>query len=778
MGAYIDGVESSGNHALLTNLDYPASAHTGFANYHGFVNWTDSVLTWSDASPVRTFTIAPTGTSYTYYFMGEQYNITSSQSVQIPNTVGLWWYYFDSNGVLTASPSMPGYFNAVVIASSWWTGVTGWIREERHHYDRNLEWHQWAHNTLGCRYASGLDFSYSGTGVGTSFATTAGVIYDEDNMFNVPSSQLFDSPNQARVFYQTGSTTYEFLASLSVHPFLWDYVNNVVQYVNTSGYTLTDLLPGQYTNTYLYATEDYNQSSAGTGNNISILIETITTPWTSITAAESAQIPDLRSVGLNPEIKVLYRLVVDYRGVIQSVIDLRTQSFFVSGGYFIPNASQVSFVPYGFLTDMDVQNAIQQIVDQFEAIDVIAYDEMATTLLYGGSLSINGVHNYLFDLAAGGAIIIDNTTDGSNPVHTLVTWNATTGITDPHLATADTVYIGIDSLGVLQFSADTPFTDTQRRSIATLGWVDHVSRTYIESAKMEPATSVAIGSVMQDFFYAFGAFNITGNNYTYSSGLTMQRTAGSVFAPNQNYGIARTDPCVVTNSAENPVSSMVYYYRTGSGTWYNNNPAVAVIDPNHYDDGTGTLASVGSGQWTSQLITYYALWDETDIQYGQVTYPSEAAARSSIQNSPSIDPYNAVDVFRCWLLVQQGVTDLTTTSNAVFVVASKLGLIDVSAGTGAGGEVNTASNIGTSGYGVYVTKVGVNLEFANIAGGSSQTINVTQNTSGNNVNIDVSPVTTLSGAGTTTVPSTAAVVSGLSQKINTSLSIAYSIALG
>jgi hypothetical protein len=130
------------------------------------------------------------------------------------------------------------------------------------------------------------------------------------------------------------------------------------------------------------------------------------------------------------------------------------------------------------------------------------------------------------------------------------------------------------------------------------------------------------------------------------------------------------------------------------------------------------------------------------------------------------------------LAVNGGATDLTTSSQAVFTNAGKFGNIGAAGSTGAGGEVNTASNIGTSGYGLYVTKVGVNLEFANITGGSSQTITVFQNTSGNNVNIDVSPVTTLSGAGTTTVPSTAAVVSGLSQKINTTLSIAYSIALG
>jgi len=776
MGAYVDGKLGAGDHAQLTDLDYPSSAHTGFANFHGFVNWTDSLMTWNDLT--RTFTIAPTSTSYTYYYQGEQVNVSTSMSVTIPNTQGLWWYYFDANGVLTASQSTPSYFTTVVMASSWWTGTAGWIKEERHHYDRNVEWHVWAHNTIGCRYSSGLNLTYSGTGESTTWATTPGIIYDEDNLFPVPSSQNFDSPNQARVMYQTGSTTFTFQTPLSLQPFLWDYTNNAPQYVQSGTYALTDLASGYYINSYMYVTEDYNKASNGNGDCITLLVETVSSPYTSVVEAEAAEIPNLLPFALNPEMKLLYRIVVDWTGTIQSVVDLRTQSYFVSGGYFIPGADAISFIPYSFLTAVDVQDAIEQIVNQFAAIDILAYDEMATTLLYGGNLSINGGDDTKFDLAAGGAVIIDNTTDGSNPIHTIVTWNTTTGITDPYLATADTVYIGINAAGVLQFSPTTAFTDTQRRSIATLGWVDHVNRVYIESAKMEPATSVAIGSVMQDFFYSFGAFNITGNNYSYSSGLTIQRSAGTVFAPNQNYGIARTDPCVVANSAENPTSSISYYYRTGSGTWYNNNPTVSVIDPSHYDNGTGTLASVTSGQWTVQLITYYALWDQTDIQYGQTTYVSEAAALSALQSQPSINPYNSVDVFRCWLAVNGGATDLTTSSQAVFTNAGKFGNIGAAGSTGAGGEVNTASNIGTSGYGLYVTKVGVNLEFANITGGSSQTITVFQNTSGNNVNIDVSPVTTLSGAGTTTVPSTAAVVSGLSQKINTTLSIAYSIALG
>ena len=410
MPAYIDGVEIGGNHALLTNLDYPSSAHTGFANYHGFVNWTDSTLVWTDSSPARTFTISPTSSSYTYYTQGKRVDVTSSQSVQIPNTPGLWGMYFDANGVLSTSYQTYPESTApdVIIALVWWTGITGFITEERHHYDRNLKWHEWAHDTIGCRWQSGIDFAYDGTGGSTTFATTPGVIFDEDNQFDVPSSSSFESPGQGRLIYQTGSTTFDYLSSMTLMPFLWNYGTSRVQYVNSSGYILTDLTPTQYTNVYVYATEDYHHSSAGYGNPITFVIETVATPWISTTAAESAEIPSLQGDGLNPEMKLLWRLIVRGDGVVSEVVDERTQSFYSSGGTKLQIASQVSFEPHGLLTETDVQNVIQQLDDQFSENTRIYNDEISTSLLWGGTISITS--------AKIGSYSLFNTSISSSPI--------------------------------------------------------------------------------------------------------------------------------------------------------------------------------------------------------------------------------------------------------------------------------------------------------------------------------------------------------------------------
>lgn len=57
-------------------------------------------------------------------------------------------------------------------------------------------------------------------------------------------------------------------------------------------------------------------------------------------------------------------------------------------------------------------------------------------------------------------------------------------------------------------------------------------------------------------------------------------------------------------------------------------------------------------------------------------------------------------------------------------------------GGGGGGEVNTASNVGVGGVGLYKSKTGVNLDFRNINAGSSK-VSVTLDAVNNEVDIDV-----------------------------------------
>jgi hypothetical protein len=359
---------------------------------------------------------------------------------------------------------------------------------------------------------------------------------------------------------------------------------------------------------------------------------------------------------------------------------------------------------------------------------------LSTGLLTGGILSINADDDTKFDISAGAGIVVNNYTDPSNPTRTFVTWEDKIGVVDPYLTSISTTYINIDKDGELIFLTDVP-SDENRRDYILLGWTDHTDLTTIGDIISEPIYNCDIQAQLNDFFENFGAFNISGNIYNFLTGLTIQRSTGKTFDGNANYSISKKNPHIVSTDLEAP-ANLYYYYRDGVDDWINDNPVTTTIDPNNYDDNSGTLAVVPSDKWTIQVISFYSPTVVNDIQYGQRIYDSSADAESDIDNIIEINPYNNYDTFRCWIIVKQGATDLSDTNQAIFRAAGKLGMIDISSSGGPGGEINTASNQGLDGIGLYLNKMGVDLQFKNINAASNK-ITVTNNASRKTVDIDI-----------------------------------------
>jgi hypothetical protein len=359
----------------------------------------------------------------------------------------------------------------------------------------------------------------------------------------------------------------------------------------------------------------------------------------------------------------------------------------------------------------------------------------STGLISGGVISVNATDHTKYDLTAGSAMIVDNYTDPSHPVKTLVSWGNLTSQIDPLLNTDATTYLYIDSVGTFHFKNEI-LSPGERRLYADIGWLDHPSLTTIEEVKSQPEIIFDLSAQLNDFMLNFGPFNIDGNEYSAASGLHIQRSAGSTFDANANYWHDRTSPHVTTIIAESPVDFFYYYRQAPLDGWRNDLPETSFIDPNHWDDGTGTLATVPTGKWTIQVISFYSQTNENDIQYGQVVYDSYAEARTAMQDPVDINPYNVADTFRAWLIIQEGCTDLTDTATAIFKSAGRLGMSSVQSGGGVGGEVNTASNdiVGTGTGQLFGSKVGVDLVFKKIASGSSK---LTINNGTHDVTLDV-----------------------------------------
>jgi hypothetical protein len=343
-------------------------------------------------------------------------------------------------------------------------------------------------------------------------------------------------------------------------------------------------------------------------------------------------------------------------------------------------------------------------------------------LLWGGEITINEADTKTFDIAAGGGVLVNNYTDGQHPTKTLLQWTKKEGLPDPYLTTDDTVKVGIDETGAVSLApmVDAAPTPDERRRNITLGWLDHTGRDHIEFVGMQPSVIVDVAANLGDLMTANGPFNVEGNVYGPSTGLQILRTAGRVFEESVNWSNSKLDPHRLATGVENPCS--IYpFYRDGAGGWINDSPAVSVIDPDHYDNGTGTLALVPEGKFTIQMITYYAFWQGNDLQYGQAVYDTMAAALAAAATPVEMDPYNGVfDVPRCWLIVQQGTTDLTNTAKARFLE------ITGASGSGSGisglGEANTSSSQGTTGQSIVLPKTGVDLPFKSITAGNYITV--------------------------------------------------------
>lgn len=93
----------------------------------GFVNTSDSSKSFNDTN--RTFTITPTGDSFSFWIFGTRYEKIEAESVQIDNVAGLWYIYYGSDGVLGASQIIWDLSTQLPVAVVSWDTTTGVVEE-------------------------------------------------------------------------------------------------------------------------------------------------------------------------------------------------------------------------------------------------------------------------------------------------------------------------------------------------------------------------------------------------------------------------------------------------------------------------------------------------------------------------------------------------------------------------------------------------------------------------------------------------------------------------
>jgi hypothetical protein len=291
---------------------------------------------------------------------------------------------------------------------------------------------------------------------------------------------------------------------------------------------------------------------------------------------------------------------------------------------------------------------------------------LATGLLYGGILSINAGNSASFDITAGrGQIHLAGATWNSGPAPTLtyVNWTAQTGITLSGITSSDTTWLYIDNTGTLKQQA-TYYTDAQIDQNIIIGALVHPTRSYISLAKTIPNVGFATDKQYEQFIRLFGPLKQSGHTISANgANLKLNRSSGSAYILGRNWINDPNNPTIVTDNAQTDCTFWRYYRGATAGTFVTVLNQTA-IDPNFYDDGSGTLQSVPSNkQYTIQRLFYFPGTPSVlGVYYGRGIYASmpDAAANIQFEDFTEIDNTRTNAIFAGYLIVKLNTTNLTT----------------------------------------------------------------------------------------------------------------------
>ncbi len=287
-GAIISGLsypttDGSEGHVLTTdgqgNLTFqlnPISAATG--EPMGFVNRNDSTFNFVDGT--QTFQISPVSTSFEVWTKGVKRTYTSTQQVNVNPTSGLYYIYFDADGVLRQQTSFFNLETQTPVAYIYWNatqGIATFIADERHGVVMDWRTHEYLHRTHGAQFASGFSASnyvIGGNGSLDSHAQldlAGGTFYDEDLKIqivhsNSPSNiweQDLQGPAKIPMFYLNGSVAEWNIDIPTDYPLKQGTLRPRYNNPNGGNWTTTDIAENKYGITFILATNNTNYPIIG-----------------------------------------------------------------------------------------------------------------------------------------------------------------------------------------------------------------------------------------------------------------------------------------------------------------------------------------------------------------------------------------------------------------------------------------------------------------------------------------------------------------------------------
>jgi hypothetical protein len=187
----------------------------------GHQDKSESTISFNEGT--RTFSIAPVSTSYTVWCAGKRFVKTTTSTVTIPDTSGLYYIYFNSSGALAYKTTYFTWDQDAPTAYIYWNEVDNkayFFADERHGITLDWATHEYLHRTRGAAIASGFgvsNFSIDDNGSSDAhakFDLAGGTFFDEDLQVDIVHSatptantweQVLEGNAEIPVFYKLNS---------------------------------------------------------------------------------------------------------------------------------------------------------------------------------------------------------------------------------------------------------------------------------------------------------------------------------------------------------------------------------------------------------------------------------------------------------------------------------------------------------------------------------------------------------------------------------------------
>lgn len=311
----------------------------------GFVNKTDSVISFDDSS--RTFTIQPaiSGGSYSVYVEGTKIVKNTTETVVLGSGTALNYIHFDTTTPYALQTKTTGFnFDTdVPIAFIHWNSdinQSTFFGEERHGIRMDSVTHKWIHNTFGMQYISGLSIGgYILLGDGSSnthaqIDISDGVLYQEDIIINITDDNGTNSANAfvqplspiayIPTYYHSGSTG-QWVRDIAT-AFPVKYNGTRAQYNLFSGGTWTtpNVTNDRFFAMWIVATNDINDpilAIVGQREDSSLNSAESNNTWSDI------NLTNIPTQELRPLYRLIFKTNSTYtntpKSSLQSILDIR-----------------------------------------------------------------------------------------------------------------------------------------------------------------------------------------------------------------------------------------------------------------------------------------------------------------------------------------------------------------------------------------------------------------------------------------------------------------------